>query len=95
MQLLKFAKENDYTYDDIIAASDIVSKRGAKRLSSDVLKVALHSQRVVDEPFRDDQKTDEFLEIEMGSDDILSQLECAMEKGTKLENKDEEDLGDE
>ena len=59
------------------------------------LKVALHSQRVVDEPFRDDQKTDEFLEIDMGSDDILSQLECAMEKGTKLENKDEEGLGDE
>lgn len=95
LQLLKFAKENDYTYDDIIAAADIVSKRGAKRLSSDVLKVALHSQRVVDEPFRDDQKTDEFLEIEMGSDDILSQLESAMEKGTKLENKDEEDLGNE
>lgn len=92
---MKFAKENDYTYDDIIAASDIVSKRGAKRLSSDVLKVALHSQRVVDEPFRDDQKTDEFLEIEMGSDDILSQLESAMEKGTKLENKDEEGLDNE
>ena len=36
----------------------------------------------------EDQKTDEFLEIEMGSDDILSQLESAMEKGTKLENND-------
>ena len=40
----------------------------------------------------EDQKTDEFLEIEMGSDDILSQLESAMEKGTKLENKDKEDI---
>ena len=35
------------------------------------------------------------LEIEMGSDDILSQLECAMEKGTKLENKDQEDINNE
>ena len=38
----------------------------------------------------EDQKTDEFLEIEMGSDDILSQLESAMEKGTKLEHNDME-----
>ncbi len=40
----------------------------------------------------EDQKTDEFLEIDMGSDDILLQLECAMEKGTKLENNDKEDM---
>ena len=95
LQLLKFAKENSYTYDDIIAAADIVSRRGAKRLSSDVLKVALHAQRANDEPFREDQKTDEFLEIEMGSDDILSQLESAMEKGTKLEHNDMEGIENE
>lgn len=56
LQLLKFAKENDYTYDDIIDAADIVSRRGAKRLSSDVLKVALHALRANDEPFREDQR---------------------------------------
>lgn len=88
-------KKNDYTYDDIIAAADIVLRRCAKRLSSDVLKAALHAQRSNDEPFREDQKTDEFLEIEMGSDDILSQLESAMEKGTKLENNDKEDIENE
>lgn len=93
--LLNFAKENNYTYDDIITASDIVSRRGALRLSSDVLKVALHAQRASDEPYREDQKTDEFLEIEIGSDDILTQLESAMEKGTKLENNDKEEIGNE
>ena len=36
-----------------------------------------------DEPFREDQKSDEFIEIEIGSEDILSQLENAMEKGIK------------
>lgn len=46
-------------------------------------------------PFGEDQKTDEFHEIEMGSDDILSQLESAMEKGTKLENNDMEDVENE
>lgn len=61
LQLLKFAKENNYTYDDIITASD-------------VLKVALHAQRASDEPYREDQNTDEFLEIEMGSDDILTYI---------------------
>ena len=53
------------------------------------------AQRANDEPFMEDQKTDEFLEIEMGSDDILSQLESAMEKGTKLQNNDKEDIENE
>lgn len=34
-----------------------------------------------DEPFREEQKSDEFIEIEIGSEDILSQLENVMEKG--------------
>ena len=37
-----------------------------------------------DEPFRDEQKSDEFIEIETGSEDILSQLENVMENGAKL-----------
>ena len=37
-----------------------------------------------DEGFREEQKTDEFIEIETGSEDILSQLENVMEKGAKL-----------
>lgn len=37
-----------------------------------------------DESFREDQKNDEFIEIETGSEDILTQLENVMEKGTKL-----------
>lgn len=34
--------------------------------------------------FREDQKTDEFIEIEIGSEDILNQLENVMENGTDL-----------
>ena len=30
LQLLKFAKDNDYTYDDIVAAADIVPRRVTK-----------------------------------------------------------------
>ena len=60
--------------------------RGAKRLSSDLLKVALETSRAGEHSFREDQKTDEFLEIEIGSEDILSQLDRAMENGTTLEN---------
>ena len=37
-----------------------------------------------DEPFREDQKNDEFIEIETGSEDILTQLENVKKKGTKL-----------
>jgi hypothetical protein len=40
--------------------------------------------RAGDEPIREEQKTDEFIEIETGSEDILSQLENVMEKGTRL-----------
>lgn len=36
-----------------------------------------------DEPFRKDQKSDEFIEIEIGSEDILALLENTMEKGPK------------
>lgn len=86
LQLLKYAKEEGFTYDDIIAASNIVTSRGAKSLSSDIIKVALHTLKATEEDYREEQKNDAFVEIEIGSEDILSQLECAMEKGTKLEN---------
>ncbi len=47
-------------------------------------QVALQTLAAHDEDYREDQKTDEFLEIQIGSEDILNQLENAMEKGTKL-----------
>ena len=48
------------------------------------MKVALQTLAAHDEDYREDQKTDEFLEIQIGSEDILNQLENAMEKGAKL-----------
>ena len=89
LQLLKYARENHHSYDDIVAAAEEVVSRGAKRLSSDLLKVALETSRAGEHSFREDQKTDEFLEIEIGSEDILSQLDRAMENGTTLENNDQ------
>ena len=88
LQLLKYARENYHSYDDIVAAAEEVVSRGAKRLSSDLLKVALETSRAGEHSFREDQKTDEFLEIEIGSEDILSQLDRAMENGITLENND-------
>ena len=87
LQLLKYAREHGHTYDDIVSAAEVVTSRGAKRLSSDLLRVALETGRAHDPGFREDQKTDEFLEIEIGSEDILAQLDRAMENGTTLENK--------
>ena len=49
------------------------------RRSRELAGLAAH-----DEAYREDQKTDEFLEIQIGSEDILNQLENAMEKGAKL-----------
>jgi len=46
--------------------------------------VALQTLAAKDEDYREDQKTDEFMEIQIGSEDILNQLENAMEKGTKM-----------
>ena len=87
LQLLKYAREHGHSYDDIVTAAEVVIGRGAKRLSSDLLKVALETGRAHDPGFREDQKTDEFLEIEIGSEDILAQLDRAMENGAILENK--------
>lgn len=55
-----------------------------KVFTADHFKIALQTMRAKDEPFREDQKTDEFIEIETGSEDILSQLENVTEKGTKM-----------
>jgi hypothetical protein len=52
-----------------------------KTFTADHFKVALQTMNARDEQFREEQKSDEFIEIEIGSEDILSQLENVMEKG--------------
>ena len=66
-------------------AAEQLRRGGLRTFTADHFKVALQAlsegARV---SFRDDQKTDEFVEIEAGSEDILRQCENVMENGTKL-----------
>ena len=76
--LLKFAQDENYTYDDIIEAASAVKRRGAKRLSLDQLKVALQASRSKESISEQALNTDEYLEISIGSEDILSQYSSIM-----------------
>jgi Transposase and inactivated derivatives len=78
--LLKFALEEGYTYDDIIEAATVVKRRGAKRLSLDQLKVALQASRSTESISNEALGTDEYLEISIGSDDILNQYSTIMNR---------------
>ncbi len=78
LQLLKFASENGYTYDDILEAAAMIRRRGAKRLSLDQLKVALQASRSSETISSDAKNTDEYLEISIGADDILNQCSSMM-----------------
>ena len=84
LQLVKYVRDNDIAYEEVLDAADQLNWNGVKVFTADHFKVALQTMKAKDEPFREDQKTDEFVEIEIGSEDILTQLENVMEKGTKL-----------
>lgn len=53
--------------------------RGARHINYDQIKVALESRDAGPLVYADSQKTDAFLEIELGSEDVLSQLDCMMQ----------------
>ena len=84
LQLVKYVRDNDIAYEEVVEAANQLNWNGVKVFTADHFKVALQTMRAKDEPFRDDQKSDEFIEIETGSEDILTQLENVMEKGTKM-----------
>ena len=73
-------RDNNVAYETVLEAADLLRQRGLKVFTADYFKVAIPAITVGDEPFRDDQKTDAFIEIEAGSEDILAQLERVMEK---------------
>ena len=75
---------DDIAYEEVVDAATLISSNGVKTFTADHFKVALQTMKSKNEPFREEQKTDEFIEIETGSEDILSQLENVMENGTKL-----------
>ena len=84
LQLVKYVRDKGIAYEEVVAAADQIRWNGVKTFTADHFKVALHAMRAKDEPFREEQRNDEFIEIETGSEDILSQLENVMENGAKL-----------
>jgi hypothetical protein len=81
LHLVRYVRENGIAYEDVLKAADTLRYNGVKTFTADHFKVALQTMNARDEPFREEQKSDEFIEIEIGSEDILSQLENVMEKG--------------
>ena len=84
LKLVKYVRDNDIAYEEVVDAASLIRSNGVKTFTADHFKVALQTMKSGDEGFREEQKTDEFIEIETGSEDILSQLENVMEKGAKL-----------
>ena len=79
LRLLKYSREHGYGYKDILDAVRKIRARGARRINFDQIKVALETRNDTPLVFADSQKTDEFLEIEIGSEDVLSQLDGIMQ----------------
>ena len=78
--LVKHVRDHDVAYETVLEAADILRQRGLKVFTADHFKVAIHAITAGEEAFREDQKTDAFIEIEAGSQDILAQLENVMGK---------------
>jgi hypothetical protein len=89
LKLLKYCRDNEYDYKDILDAVRKVRMRGARHINFDQIKVALETRDAAPLVFTDSQKTDEFLEIELGSEDVLSQLDVIMQ-GTAAERRCEQ-----
>ena len=53
--------------------------RGARHINFDQIKVALETPDNTPIAFTESQKSDAFLEIELGSEDVLSQLDGIMQ----------------
>ena len=82
--LVKYVRDNNINYEDVVKAADLIRWNGIKTFTADHFKVALHTMLSPNAPYREEQKSDEFIEIETGSEDILSQLENVMENGSKM-----------
>ena len=78
LSLLKYCQQKGHDYDDILKAVKIIRMRGARHINTDQIKVALETMNVGPITFSEEQKTEAFLEIEMGSEDVLSQLDAVM-----------------
>lgn len=79
IRLLKHCQEYSYTYDDIMHAVSSIRQRGARHINYDQIKVALETKDAPNITYLSSQQTDQFLEIELGSEDVLSQLDTIMQ----------------
>jgi hypothetical protein len=79
LRLLKYCRENGHDYNDILAAVKRIRMRGARHINADQVRVALETDGDTPLVFAESQKTEEFLEIELGSGDVLSQLDGIMQ----------------
>ena len=86
LKLLKYCRENSYDYKDILDAVRKIRMRGARHINFDQIKVALEMRDTKPLVFTDSQRTDEFLEIELGSEDVLSQLDSIMPGNAERRN---------
>ena len=68
LKLLKYCRENKYDYKDILNAVRKIRVRGARHINFDQIKVALETRDAAPLVFTDSQKTDEFIEIELGKE---------------------------
>ena len=82
LKLLKYCRDNKYDYKDILDAVRKIRMRGARHINFDQIKVALETRNAVPLVFAESQKSDEFILIELGSEDVLSQLDGIMQGDT-------------
>lgn len=78
LALLKYCQQNGHDYDDVLKAVKMIRMRGAKHINTDQIKVALETLDSKPLTFSETQRSDAFLEIEIGSEDVLSQLDAVM-----------------
>ena len=79
LKLLKYCSDNKYDYKDILDAVRKIRMRGARHINFDQIKVALETRNAAPLVFAESQKSDEFILIELGSEDVLSQLDGIMQ----------------
>jgi hypothetical protein len=82
LKLLKYCRDNKYDYKDILDAVRKIRMRGARHINFDQIKVALETRNAAPLVFTESQKSDDFILIELGSEDVLSQLDGIMQSNS-------------
>lgn len=80
LRLLNYCRERGHDYRDILDVVRQIRMRGARHINFDQIKVALETRNAAPLTFTDSQKTDAFLEIELGSEVVMAQLDSIMQR---------------